>query len=175
MDFVNQYLSKNQVKMITITEDKQSENFKYRALIETLEGKRVHLVLPQVENFLYKLDLAQREMGKVPNEFVPVKYANEASLQQNNAMMNFMIGGVFLALMLQIYRSMHGKGGSGPKGTGKGVGKGSEGGSGGPFGGRGGGGFGDVFGMGKSNVQIYGTDKKIKTRFKHVAGMENAK
>jgi len=81
MDFVNQYLSKNQVKMITITEDKQSENFKYRALIETLEGKRVHLVLPQVENFLYKLDLAQREMGKVPNEFVPVKYANEASLQ----------------------------------------------------------------------------------------------
>jgi len=67
--------------MITITEDKQSENFKYRALIETLEGKRVHLVLPQVENFLYKLDLAQREMGKVPNEFVPVKYANEASLQ----------------------------------------------------------------------------------------------
>ena len=52
MDFVNQYLSKNQVKMITITEDKQSENFKYRALIETLEGKRVHLVLPQVENFL---------------------------------------------------------------------------------------------------------------------------
>jgi AFG3 family protein len=29
--------------------------------------------------------------------------------------------------------------------------------------------------MGKSNVQIYGVDKKIKTRFKHVAGMETAK
>jgi hypothetical protein len=57
-------------------------------------------VLPQVENFLYKLDLAQREMGKVPNEFVPVKYANEASMQTNNAAMNFMIGGLFLALML---------------------------------------------------------------------------
>jgi hypothetical protein len=38
-------------------------------------------------------------MGKVPNEFVPVKYANEASLSENNAMMNFMIGGLFLALM----------------------------------------------------------------------------
>lgn len=58
MDFVNQYLSKNQVKMITITEDKSSDMFKYKAVVETLEGKKVHLVLPQVENFLYKLDLA---------------------------------------------------------------------------------------------------------------------
>ena len=74
MDFVNQYLSQNVVKMITITEDKSSDMFKYRAVIETLDGKRVHLVLPQVENFLYKLDLAQREIGKVPNQFVPVKY-----------------------------------------------------------------------------------------------------
>lgn len=80
MDFVNMYLSKNQVKMITITEDKSSDMFKYKAIIETLDGKQVHLILPQVENFLYKLDLAQREMGKVPNEFVPVKYASEASL-----------------------------------------------------------------------------------------------
>lgn len=129
--------------MITITEDKSSDMFKYKALIETLDGKSVHLVLPQVENFLYKLDLAQREMGKVPNEFVPVKYANEASMSNNNAMMNFMIGGLFLALMLQIYRSMHGKGGStGGKGLG-----GKEGGNKGA-----GGGFGDIFGMGKSNV-----------------------
>ena len=104
-------------------------------------------MLPQVENFLYKLDLAQREMGKVPNEFVPVKYANEASMQTNNAAMNFMIGGLFLALMLQIYRSMHGKG------SGKGTGKGASGKSGSDQGSSGkSGGFGDIFGMGKSNV-----------------------
>lgn len=145
MDFVNQYLSKNVVKMITITEDKSSDMFKYKAIIETHDGGKVHLVLPQVENFLYKLDLAQREMGKVPNEFVPVKYANEASMTENNSMMNFMIGGLFLALMLQIYRSMHGKGTGkgGVKGAGKDAGK-----TGGGFGG----GMGDIFGMGKSNV-----------------------
>lgn len=171
MDFVNQYLSKNQVKMITITEDKSNDMFKYRAEIELLDGNKVHLVLPQVENFLYKLDLAQREMGKVPNDFVPVKYASEASLSQNNTMINLMIGGLFLAFMIQIYRSMHGQGG--PKG-GKGTGSGSSGGQGG-FGQRGGGGFQDMFNVGKSNVQIYGVDKKIKTRFKHVAGMDNAK
>jgi len=37
------------------------------------------------------------------------------------------------------------------------------------------GGFGNMFGMGKSNAVIYGQDKKIKTRFRHVAGMESAK
>jgi hypothetical protein len=52
--------------MITISEDKSSDMFKFRAQIETLDGKRVHLVLPQVENFLYKLDAAQRQMGKSP-------------------------------------------------------------------------------------------------------------
>jgi len=44
--------------MITISEDKASDMFKFRAEIETMDGGKVHLVLPQVENFLYKLDLA---------------------------------------------------------------------------------------------------------------------
>ena len=52
--------------MITISEDKSSDMFKFKAEIETLDGKRVHMVLPQVENFLYKLDHIQREMGKSP-------------------------------------------------------------------------------------------------------------
>jgi len=69
--------------MVTISEDNSSDMFKYRAQIETVSGQKVHLILPQVENFLYKLDMAQREMGKSPHEFVPVKYANESS-QDNN-------------------------------------------------------------------------------------------
>ena len=93
--------------MITIAEDKSSEMFKYKAIIETLDGNKVHLMLPQVEKFLYKLELAQREMGKVPNEFVPVRYANEASLQTNNAAINFMIGGLFLALKAQQLQVLH--------------------------------------------------------------------
>ena len=38
-----------------------------------------------------------------------------------------------------------------------------------------GGGMGDLMNMSKSNAQIFGVDKKIRTRFKHVAGMTNAK
>ena len=33
----------------------------------------------------------------------------------------------------------------------------------------------NMFSMGKSNAQVFGIDKKIKVRFKHVAGMEQAK
>ena len=32
-----------------------------------------------------------------------------------------------------------------------------------------------MFGYGKANVNVYGEDKKIKTKFKNVAGLENAK
>lgn len=60
---------------------------------------------------------------------------------------------------------MHGKGTSSgsKKGSGSGFGKGL------------GGGMGDILNMGKSGAQIFGVDKKIKTRFKHVAGLQNAK
>ena len=67
MDFVHNYLSQNKVEMITLCEDKNNASYKYRAIIETTEGAKVHLVLPQVENFLMKLDMAQREMGKDPS------------------------------------------------------------------------------------------------------------
>ena len=39
----------------------------------------------------------------------------------------------------------------------------------------GGGGLGGIMNQGKANVTIYGVDKKIKTKFRHVAGLENAK
>lgn len=60
---------------------------------------------------------------------------------------------------------MHGKGGSNSGGGSSG--KGGMGGGGGMMG--------NFNSMGKSNVTVYGVDKKIKTRFKHVAGMEQAK
>ena len=58
MDFVQNYLSQNKVEMITLCEDKNNASYKYRAIVETTEGEKVHLVLPQVENFLMKLDMA---------------------------------------------------------------------------------------------------------------------
>jgi hypothetical protein len=63
-------------------------------------------------------------------------------------MLNFFIGGLFIVFLMQIYRSMHGKGGpgSGSSGASKGSNQPGK----GPLGG--GGGMNDIFGMGKSNV-----------------------
>lgn len=165
-EMVQQYLQNNDIKLINLCEDKSGGTFKFRANIETITGQRVHLVLPQVENFLYKLDLAQREMGRSPENFVPVKYG-PAEDENENAALSFGLKISFVMLGILLYRSMHGRGGGNAGSSAK------KGGSGG-FGG-GGGGLGDMMNMSKSNAQVFGVDKKLKTRFKHVAGMTNAK
>lgn len=142
-DMVQNYLQKNDITMITLCEDKTGSTFKYRANLETLQGECVHLVLPQVENFLYKLDQAQREMGKDPNSFVPVKYGS-AEGDEKSPVLNLAIGASFAALMVLIYRSMHGKG------TGS-SGSATKGGSSGS-GGFGQGGMGGMMNMSKSNA-----------------------
>jgi len=46
IDFVQNYLAKNAIEMIVLTEDKSGSSFKYRANIQTNTGETVHLVLP---------------------------------------------------------------------------------------------------------------------------------
>jgi len=74
MDFLNNYLLKNDVKEINITKDRRSEVFNYRAEVVTNSGEKFYMVLGSYESFLAKLDMVQREMGRSPAEFVPVKY-----------------------------------------------------------------------------------------------------
>jgi hypothetical protein len=74
MDFLNNYLLKNNVKEINITKDRRSEVFNYRAEVVTNSGEKFYMVLGSYESFLAKLDMVQREMGRSPAEFVPVKY-----------------------------------------------------------------------------------------------------
>ena len=58
MDFLNNYLLKNQVKEITITKDKRSsEAFSYRAEVTTNSSEKFYMTLGSYENFLAKLDL----------------------------------------------------------------------------------------------------------------------
>jgi hypothetical protein len=153
--------------MITLTEEKGNSNFKYRAVIDTVTGQKLHLTLPQVENFLHKIDLVQREMGKDVSQFVPLKYAGGDD-DEGQARTTLLIALGFGAILTMLYRTIHGKGGSGTGKTGskKGPGGGGM---------MGGGGMGDLMNMNKSGATVFGVDKKIRTRFKHVAGMDNAK
>ena len=123
------------------------------------------MVMPQIENFLYKLDQSQRDLGKDPASFVPVKYGPGIEEMDNKNRLLFTM--IFFGLFFWLYRASHPKGGA--KGShGKKPNQGSG------FGG-GGGGLGEMMNMSKSNAQLFGVDKKMRTRFKHVAGMQNAK
>jgi len=165
-DFLNEYLLKNNVKEINITKDKRSEVFNYRAEIITNDGRKFYMTLGSYESFLSKLDLVQREMGRQPNEFVPVKYTNQSEEQVTNVMFKILVGGLFLMFFYQIYKSRN-QGGSGHGKPGTPSKKD-----------QGGGGWfnqNDIFNYGKSNATVYGDDKKIKVKFSNVAGNENAK
>jgi len=76
MQFLNDYLLQNKIKEITIAKDRRSEVFNYRAIITTHDDERLYMTLNSIESFLAKLDLVQREMGKQPHDFIPVKYSN---------------------------------------------------------------------------------------------------
>ncbi len=82
--------------------------------------------------------------------------------------LNFFIAALFGLFMWQILKGR--KGGPSQK-PGSSSGKSSK--NSGFMGG--GGGFGNFMNQGKANVTVYGVDKKMKTRFRHVAGLENAK
>jgi AFG3 family protein len=167
MEFVNDFLTKNRVKGITIIKDKRSDVFNYRADIETVEGEKFYITLGSVDNFLAKIDLIQREMGKTPQEFVPLKYSNESEQSSSNVALNLMIASLFGLFMYQILKGRNAKG---SKGAGK---KTTDKSSGSSF--MGGGGFGSMMNVGKSNVTVYGIDKNVKTKFKNVAGLDEAK
>lgn len=96
MDFLNNYLLKSNVKEVSITKDKRSEVFNHRAEILTNTGEKYYMTLGSYENFLTKLDMVQREMGKQPHEFIPVKYANQGEDSMSNVLLNGLIGGLFI-------------------------------------------------------------------------------
>jgi AFG3 family protein len=167
-EFLNDYLLKSLVKEINITKDRRSNVFNFRAEIEMTDGQRFYMVLGSQESFLAKLDMVQRQMGKQPNQFIPVKYLNTDE-QMRPFFFNMFIGVLALGAFYQVFKGRNGGAGGLGK-TGKNAKKGSSGGGWGDM--MGGGRFGS---MNKSPANVYGEDKKIEVRFKDVAGAENAK
>jgi len=107
-----------------------------------------HFAIGSVESFERKLDLAQREMGRHPRDFVPVQYVQEtnwgAEIMRN--LPAIILVGVLVAAM----RGMGGMPGGG------------------------GGGPGGIFKIGKSNAKKI-KKEEINISFKDVAGCQEAK
>jgi hypothetical protein len=104
MDFLNKYLLTGQVKEISISKDRRTEVFNYRAEIEMQDGKKYFMILGSQESFLAKLDMVQRQMGKQPAQFIPVKYANEGTPASSQTMFNIFVGAVTVAAFYQLYK-----------------------------------------------------------------------
>jgi ATP-dependent Zn protease len=111
MEFLNNYLLKDNVKEIWITKDRRSEVFNYRAELVTNSGERFYMTLGSYETFLAKLDMVQREMGRQPHEFIPVKYTNQSEEQFGNLLINVLIGSLFLLFFYQLLKNRNQPGG----------------------------------------------------------------
>jgi AFG3 family protein len=176
MEFLNDYLLQNRIKQIDLVKDRRSEVFSHRAEITTNDGEKVYLVLNSFEQFLAKLDLVQREMGKATHDYIPVKFTSQETEVAGNTMVNVAVGIMFAGIFWQILRGgRNGKNIDTGRKTGKSAAKKDEEKKGsGLFGG---GGMNDMFGMSKANAKQFGGEEgqKIKTRFRHVAGNQGAK
>jgi len=106
-----------------------------------------HFTIGSIDSFERNLDIAQRELGVKPSEFVPVQYVNETNWTSEVAKLapTLMIIGVWLFMM----RNMAGGGA--------------------------GGGMNNIFKIGKSPASMIGKDKKVGVTFKDVAGCDEAK
>lgn len=104
-----------------------------------------------VEAFERKLDEAQRELGIPSNERIPVAYHDEVSA--SSTLLHFAPTILLAGLLFYMTRrAASGMGGAG-----------------------GGGGGGGIFGVGKSKAKMFNQEEQVKTKFKHVAGMDEAK
>lgn len=99
MQFLNDYLLKNQIKEISITKDKRSEVFNFRAEFQTHDGEKYYMTLNSYESFLAKLDMVQKEMGKQAHEYIPVKYTSSDEQTVGANAVNILIGLLFLTFV----------------------------------------------------------------------------
>ena len=78
--------------------DRRSEVFSHRAEITTHDNERVYMILNSFEQFLAKLDLVQREMGKATHDYIPVKFTSQEQENGGNTMINIAMGILFLSI-----------------------------------------------------------------------------
>eukprot|EP00330_Aristerostoma_sp_ATCC50986_P010559 CAMPEP_0114588888 /NCGR_PEP_ID=MMETSP0125-20121206/11488_1 /TAXON_ID=485358 ORGANISM="Aristerostoma sp., Strain ATCC 50986" /NCGR_SAMPLE_ID=MMETSP0125 /ASSEMBLY_ACC=CAM_ASM_000245 /LENGTH=569 /DNA_ID=CAMNT_0001785529 /DNA_START=585 /DNA_END=2294 /DNA_ORIENTATION=- len=155
-DFFKNYIEQEKVSRIKIK--RVIEDHERKNVAEVFVGGKAtkYVVIGDVDKFLETLERTQREMNKTPEYFIPVEFNYTMSDSHGmNRFLKILFTGFMILLAYSIRQNMMSRRG------GKGGGMGNP--------------FGDILGMGKTNVRIYGVDNKIKTRFKDVAGLDEAK
>lgn len=151
-DFFTKYLASGYVQRIDVNGGE--------AMV-IMEGRDLGAKIPtfqigSVDAFERKMENLQREMGIPPRDFVPIRYTNTEGSWSTFFMRAALTAAIFGGMIMFAGRMMGGAGGVGGMGGG------------GP-GGRG------IFSMGKAKADAVIKPGSIKTRFKDVAGLDQAK
>eukprot|EP00040_Diaphanoeca_grandis_P029116 m.169631 g.169631 ORF g.169631 m.169631 type:complete len:801 (+) comp31578_c1_seq2:347-2749(+) len=146
--FRNDYLAKGRVEKIEIINKSVARVF---IVGESPDAERIFFNIGSVESFERNLESAQRELHISVAEMLPVTYASEMSIM--NEFMRFaptlLIIGALIFITKRASSAMSGM--------------------------PGGGGKGGVMGFGKSTAKKVEAETGVKTKFKDVAGCEEAK
>lgn len=166
----NNRVDKKEIKSIEITKDKNTSSF-FNVITELKDETVAKLTILNYEQFLKSLETRQYELHTPEAEFIPIKLTSTPSLyptEDNSFMQNIAIA-CFVFCIFKLYKS--GKAFESRNLTGKKKKTDSSKNNGvGGFGG-----FNNMFDYSKINAKEYGTEQKVKTKFKNVAGMGQAK
>lgn len=150
-EFKKKYLMTGNVDKITIID-------KTKARVHVHSGATatpIFFNIGSVDSFERQMEDIQKELGVPPSEMIPIQYtSNESPVK------DFLVGIVPHVLILGLWLFVMGRMMGGGMGGGKGVG---------------GGGPGGIFKVGKANATMITKESNIKTTFKDVAGLEEAK
>jgi len=156
VDFIKNYLLAGKVSSINIKREANKSSYVTFAEVNTLEGNKI-LKLGNLDHFLEEIETIQLRMGRTPESLIPISFQYNAEGDKGfKRFVNLFWLAAVIYIFLFFAKDFKSTMGSLGKGPGGGAGN-------------------DIFGVGKSQVKIFGVENKVKQRFKDVAGLDEAK
>lgn len=145
---MKKYVDANIVTKIQIIKSSDGIFHRTFARIHLLSGDIRFLSLGNVDHFLEALELNQISKGRSPEQLIPVEFHYQIDYKRIFDKI-VSVGALFITMgfIYSIFLQLKSFGSQGN----------------------------DFMSVGKSNAKIYGTENKIKVRFKDVAGLDEAK
>mmetsp|Transcript_32918 Transcript_32918/g.45914 ORF Transcript_32918/g.45914 Transcript_32918/m.45914 type:complete len:880 (-) Transcript_32918:222-2861(-) len=158
-EFITGFLERGEVERIRVVNKSVAFITRRRGTYSNAEyspdqgsGEReFYFNIGSIEAFERRMEEIQRDMGIEPRDFVPIQYVAETNI--GSELLRTLPSLIMIGLLFAYFRNMSSMGGSG----------------GAAGGGR------NIFSIGKANPTVVSSPGKIKTRFKDVAGLDEAK
>jgi len=158
-EFITGFLERGEVERVRVVNKSVAyitrrrgtySNAEYSSTDQQSGEREFYFNIGSIEAFERRMEEIQRDMGIEPRDFVPIQYVAETNV--GTEILRTLPSLVLIGLLFAYFRNMSSMGGGG-----------------GGAGGR------NIFSIGKANPTVVSSPGKIKTRFKDVAGLDEAK